>query len=188
MNNVRIIARLDIKGPNLIKGVHLEGLRVIGSANEHAYRYYQHGIDELIYMDVVASLYGRNNLTDIVEKTIKDIFVPLTVGGGIRSVEDAKRILRSGADKVAINTAAVSRPSLISEIAESFGVIDAVPVAHDPFLADPGMSEVSSTIDVVVALIAAVTSMSPFVLARLIAFNIAVATSAVVPILLQPTR
>ena len=121
MNNVRIIARLDIKGPNLIKGVHLEGLRVIGSPNEHAHRYYQHGIDELIYMDVVASLYGRNNLTDIVEKTIKDIFVPLTVGGGIRSVEDAKRILRSGADKVAINTAAVSRPSLISEIAESFG-------------------------------------------------------------------
>ena len=121
MDKVRIIARLDIKGPNLIKGVHLEGLRVIGSPNEHAHRYYQHGIDELIYMDVVASLYGRNNLTDIVEETIKDVFVPLTVGGGIRSAEDAKRILRSGADKVAVNTAAVLRPSLISEIAESFG-------------------------------------------------------------------
>ncbi len=118
---VRLIARLDIKGPNLIKGVRLEGLRVIGAPGEHALRYYQQGADELIYMDVVASLYGRNNLSEIVERTAENVFVPLTVGGGIRSVDDATRLLRSGADKVAINTAAVANPGLIGDIASRFG-------------------------------------------------------------------
>ena len=121
MRNVRIIARLDIKGPNLIKGIHLEGLRVIGSPGEHALRYYLQGIDELIYMDCVASLYGRNHLGCIVSAAAKDIFVPMTVGGGIRSVEDATQILRAGADKVAINTAAVSNPQLVTDIARRFG-------------------------------------------------------------------
>lgn len=121
MRNVRIIARLDIKGPNLIKGIHLEGLRVIGSPGEHALRYYLQGIDELIYMDCVASLYGRNHLGSIVSSAAKDIFVPMTVGGGIRSVEDATHILRAGADKVAINTAAVSNPQLVTDIARRFG-------------------------------------------------------------------
>ncbi len=117
----RLIARLDIKAPNLIKGINLEGLRVIGNPNEYARRYYEVGADELIYMDIVASLYGRNNLAEIVERTTKDVFIPFTVGGGVRSVEDARCLLRAGADKVAINTAAVKRPELITEIARTFG-------------------------------------------------------------------
>lgn len=121
MKRARLIARLDIKGPNLIKGVHLEGLRVIGSPNEHALRYYQQGADELIYMDCVASLYGRNNLSDIVQGAARDVFVPMTVGGGIRSADDATHLLRCGADKVAVNTAAVANPGLITAIARRFG-------------------------------------------------------------------
>jgi len=121
MANVRLIARLDIKGPNLIKGIHLEGLRVMGDPRQHAREYYEQGADELIYMDIVASLYGRNNLTDIVRQTARDIFVPLTVGGGVRSVDDVNSLLRAGADKVAVNTAAVARPALITEVARRFG-------------------------------------------------------------------
>ena len=120
-SNVRLIARMDIKGPNLIKGIHLEGLRVIGSPQEHALKYYLQGADELIYMDCVASLYGRNHLGEIVSLAARDIFVPMTVGGGIRSVDDATQILRSGADKVAVNTAALANPGLISSIAKRFG-------------------------------------------------------------------
>lgn len=119
--SVRLIARLDIKGENLIKGVHLEGLRVIGDPQEYARRFYDQGADELIYMDIVASLYGRSNLVDIVRRAARDIFVPLTVGGGIRSIEDVTNLLRAGADKVAINTAAVHRPELITEVAQKFG-------------------------------------------------------------------
>ncbi|WP_341894457.1 glycosyl amidation-associated protein WbuZ [Ferrovibrio terrae] len=121
MANIRLIARLDIKGPNLIKGVRLEGLRVIGDPQEYARRYYEAGADELIYMDVVASLYGRNSLTEIVRHTAENVFIPLTVGGGIRSVEDVKLLLRSGADKVCLNTAAIARPELLQEIANRFG-------------------------------------------------------------------
>jgi cyclase len=121
MSRVRLIARLDIKGPNLIKGIHLEGLRVIGDPAEHACRYYEQGVDEIVYMDVVASLYGRNSLHDIIRRTAHNIFVPLTVGGGVRSVDDVRELLRAGADKIAINTAAVKQPSLIRDIAYAFG-------------------------------------------------------------------
>ena len=105
MRNFRLICRLDIKAPNLVKGIQLEGLRKLGDPNAFACKYYGQGIDEVFYQDIVASLYERNSLIDIVEKTTKDIFVPITVGGGVRSLEDAKNILNCGADKVAINTA-----------------------------------------------------------------------------------
>ncbi len=119
--NIRIIPRLDIKGPNLVKGIHFEGLRVLGKPEVFARYYYEHGADELIYQDAVASLYGRNSLLDIVERTSKEIFIPLCVGGGLRNLEDIRRVLRAGADKVAINTAAIARPELISEAAQTFG-------------------------------------------------------------------
>ena len=96
-----------MKGPNLSKGIHLEGLRVIGDPAEHAQRYYEQGADEIIYLDIVASLYGRSNLKDIVQQTANDIFIPLTVGGGIRTIADVDALLKAGADKVAINTAGV---------------------------------------------------------------------------------
>lgn len=121
MSNIRLIARLDIKGPNLIKGVRFEGLRVMGSPAEHALRYYQQGADELIYIDSVASLYGRNNLSEIVQSAARDVFIPMTVGGGIRSTDDVRHLLRCGADKVAVNTAALAQPALITEIAREFG-------------------------------------------------------------------
>jgi imidazole glycerol-phosphate synthase subunit HisF len=119
--STRLIARLDVKGPNVIKGVHLEGLRKIGPPNDLARRYYQQGADELIYMDIVASLYGRNSLGDILRTAAQEVFIPLTVGGGIRSVDDARHLLRCGADKVAVNTAAVRTPDLIRAISRRFG-------------------------------------------------------------------
>ena len=121
MKPTRLIARLDIKGENLIKGIQMEGLRVLGKPQDFATRYYAQGIDELIYMDTVASLYGRNHLASIVEFTCEHIFVPFTVGGGIRSLMDVETMLRAGADKVAVNTAAVSKPELITHVAERFG-------------------------------------------------------------------
>jgi len=118
---LRIIPRLDIKGPNLVKGIHLEGLRVLGKPEHFARFYYENGADELLFMDIVASLYGRNNLLEIVERTAREIFIPLTVGGGIRSLEDIRRILRAGADKVSVNTAAIKRPEFIKEASRKFG-------------------------------------------------------------------
>jgi cyclase len=118
---LRLIARLDIKGANLIKGIHLEGLRVVGDPQIHAAKYFHDGADEIIYVDTVASLYGRNNLVDVVSRTTEHVFVPITVGGGIRSVEDARTLLRAGADKVAINTAAIKEPKLISQLSDVWG-------------------------------------------------------------------
>ena len=118
---IRIIPRLDIKGANLIKGIHLEGLRVVGDPHAFALDYYRQGADELVFMDIVASLYQRNNLSDIIKRAADQIFVPITVGGGIRSLDDVRLMLHSGADKVAINTAAIARPELITEVAQRFG-------------------------------------------------------------------
>lgn len=119
--NIRIIPRLDIKGPNLVKGIHFEGLRVLGKPENFARHYFEQGADELIYMDAVASLYGRNSLEAIVERTSREIFIPLCVGGGLRSVDDIRAVLRAGADKVSLNTAAVARPELIREASRAFG-------------------------------------------------------------------
>ncbi len=118
---VRIIPRLDIKGPNLVKGIHLEGLRVLGKPERFARYYYETGADELFYMDAVASLYNRNSLAEIIRRTAQDVSIPLTVGGGLRSVDDIRDVLLAGADKVAINTAAIARPELITEAANKFG-------------------------------------------------------------------
>lgn len=118
---VRIIPRLDIKGPNLVKGIHLEGLRVLGNPEYFAKQYYEAGADELIFQDVVASLYERNSLTEIIERTARNIFIPLTVGGGLRTLEDIKNVLRVGADKVSINTAAINRPEFIREATLEYG-------------------------------------------------------------------
>ncbi len=118
---VRIIARLDIKGPHLVKGIHLEGLRVLGEPEQFARHYYETGADELVYMDAVASLYERNSLHDVIEKTSREIFIPLTVGGGLRTVDDIRNVLRSGADKVALNTAAIRNPGIIRDASRSFG-------------------------------------------------------------------
>jgi imidazole glycerol phosphate synthase glutamine amidotransferase subunit len=117
----RLIARLDIKGSRLIKGIRFEGLRVLGDPWEAALRYAEAGADELLYVDAVASLYGRNGLNDLLRRTSREVFIPITAGGGVRSVEDAAALLAAGADKIAVNTAALQRPELITELAEAFG-------------------------------------------------------------------
>lgn len=119
--NYRVIARLDIKGPNLVKGIHLEGLRVLGTPEDYAKFYYESGIDELIYQDVVASLFERNRLTEIISQTASATFIPLTVGGGLRTVDDIRGALRAGADKVSLNTMAIRNPQLIRDAAREFG-------------------------------------------------------------------
>jgi len=121
MRNVRLIARLDVKAPNLVKGIQLEGLRKMGDPNEFALKYYLQGADEIFYADIVASLYERNSLLDIIERTTDRVFVPITVGGGLRNIDDVAAALRVGADKVSVNTAAIKRPEVISEIAKRFG-------------------------------------------------------------------
>lgn len=141
MKTFRIIPKLDIKGPNLVKGIHLEGLRVLGKPEDFAKYYYENGADELLYMDVVASLYERNSLHDIISKTAEEIFIPLTVGGGIRTIDDIRQVLRSGADKVSLNTAAIKNPSIIKEASKIFGSstiaisIEAIKQQDDSYLA-----------------------------------------------------
>jgi cyclase len=119
--NIRIIPRLDIKGTNLVKGIHLEGLRVLGQPADFARAYYAEGADELLFVDIVASLYQRNQLLPLILDTAKEMYIPLTVAGGLRSLDDIRNVLRAGADKAALNTAAIRNPDLISEAALAFG-------------------------------------------------------------------
>ena len=117
----RIIGRLDIKNQNLVKGIHLEGFRVLGDPSYFSKKYYEDGIDEIHFQDVVASLYNRNQLDNVVSKTVKNVFVPINVGGGIRSIEDINKLLQLGVDKVSINTAGVKNPNLIKNAVDIFG-------------------------------------------------------------------
>lgn len=118
---LRLIARLDVKLQHLIKGVQMEGWRKLGNPAERAKHYYHNGADELIYLDAVASLYERNNLVDLVREVAKEAFIPITVGGGINSLDAVSELLAVGADKIAINTAATKRPKIISEISNRYG-------------------------------------------------------------------
>ncbi len=152
---VRIIPRLEIKGPNLVKGVHFEGLRVLGKPEAFAKHYYEAGADELIYVDAVASLYGRNSLHEIVKRTAREIFVPLCVAGGLRTLDDIREVLRAGADKVAINTAAIKRPDLIKEASRKFGsstivvLIEAIRLADGRYEAFTDFGRESSGVDAI---------------------------------------
>jgi len=112
---------MDIKAPDLIKPLNLEGVRKVGSPNEFARRYYEGGIDEILFMDAVASLYDRNSLDGVLSTTADEIFVPMTVGGGLRSLGDVHRMMRAGADKVAVNTAAIKNPEILGDVARSYG-------------------------------------------------------------------
>lgn len=121
MKSVRIISRLDIKGPNVVKGVHLEGLRIVGTPKELARKYEADGADELLYIDIVASLYERHLDFDQLRSTAEKVFIPFTVGGGIRTIKDITDALRAGADKVAINTQALHSPQFLAEAVHIFG-------------------------------------------------------------------
>jgi len=121
MNKIRVIARIDVKNEFAIKGIHLEGLRKVGNPNVMARKYYDGGIDEIVFMDAVAAYYDRNSLSDLIKEACTDVFIPITVGGGIRSINDISNALKSGADKVAINTKAVQEPDFIRQSSKVFG-------------------------------------------------------------------
>jgi cyclase len=121
MNKIRVIARIDVKNEYVIKGIHLEGLRKVGNPNELATKYYNEGIDEIVFMDAVAAYYDRNSLDDIIQEACENVFIPITVGGGIRKIEDIQTSLNSGADKIAINTQAIHTPEFVSQASKIFG-------------------------------------------------------------------
>lgn len=121
MRSVRVIPCLDVDAGRVVKGVRFEGLRDAGDPSELASLYDRDGADEVVFLDITASAEGRETMVEVVRRTAEHVFIPLTVGGGIRSVEDARRLLRAGADKVALNTAAVARPELVGDIAEELG-------------------------------------------------------------------
>ena len=118
---MRVIPRIDVKNNFVIKGINFEGLRKVGNPIDFAKKYYNHGADELIYIDCVASLYGQNNLVELTVKSTKDIFIPFCVGGGIRSIKDAQSLFSNGADKITINTAAIENKKLIQLLSKKFG-------------------------------------------------------------------
>ena len=117
----RIIPCLDVRNGKVVKGVNFEGIKDVGDPVECAYAYNQQGADEIVFYDITASYEGRGVMLDVVRETAKKVFVPLTVGGGIRTLEDFQRLLRAGADKISVNSAAVEDPTLISRAAERFG-------------------------------------------------------------------
>ncbi len=121
MKNIRIIPTLHIKGSHIVKPVHTEALRVIGDPKTFAERYYHEGADELLYLDIVASLYQRNLDFELLKAVTENIFIPVTVGGGIRTIHDINNALRAGADKVAVNTHAIHHPEFIPEAVKEFG-------------------------------------------------------------------
>ena len=133
----RIIPCLDVTGGRVVKGVNFVNLRDAGDPVELADRYNREGADELVFLDITASSDDRNIMADVVARTARKVFIPLAVGGGIRSVTDARRILMSGADKVSVNTAAVRRPELITELSNEFGA-QAVVLAIDARRREPG--------------------------------------------------
>ncbi len=117
----RIIPKIDIKGANLVKGINLEGLRVLGEPNYFISEYYKNGADEIIVQDVVASLYGRYSLLNIIKNISKDCFIPITVGGGIKSIEDIELLLSNGADRISLNSYSFSNLKFINKVAKKFG-------------------------------------------------------------------
>ena len=133
----RIIPCLDVTGGRVVKGVHFVNLRDAGDPVELAARYNEQGADELVFLDISASSDARDTMVDVVARTAREVFIPLTVGGGIRKVEDARKILRAGADKISVNTAAVRRPELIRELSDEFGA-QAVVLAIDARRRGPG--------------------------------------------------
>ena len=126
VRTARIIPCLDVTGGRVVKGINFVGLRDAGDPVELAARYDAEGADELVFLDITASSDARDTMIDVVRRTAEQVFIPFTVGGGIRSVDDARRMLRAGADKVSADTSAVDRPELLSEIANEFGVQCAV--------------------------------------------------------------
>jgi cyclase len=133
----RIIPCLDVTGGRVVKGVNFVGLRDAGDPVELAARYNEQGADELVFLDITASSDGRDTMVDVVDRTAREVFIPLTVGGGIRTVEDARRIIHSGADKISVNTSAVHRPELVTELSLEFGA-QAVVLAIDARRVAPG--------------------------------------------------
>ena len=120
-NPIRIIPILDIKNGLLIKGINLEGLRILGKARDFSNHYYKNGADELCYIDNVATLYGTNNLSKFITETAKDVFIPLSVGGGIGTLKDIQNVLSAGADKICINSAAIENLNLLKKASRIFG-------------------------------------------------------------------